>query len=843
MQDVVERGNDNMRMLYMTKLSTFQIIFFLTLSSDLRAEEYFNPAALELNDNERESVNLTLLSQNDGQLPGRYRVGVNVNGTLITSQDINFILVDNQLRPELTLTDLQHYGVNVDAFAALKSLEADQTITDIARYIPDANTQFDFKRQQLNVSIPQAALNTTSRDYIDPTEWDQGVPALLLNYSASAANAVNKNTSDSNNSSFLNLRSGANWGSWRLRNYSTWSKNNDSQRWNNISTYLQRDIQFLKSQLIAGDSFTPSDIFDSVPFRGVQLVSDDNMYPDSQRGFAPVVRGIAQSNAQVSVRQNGYVIYQTYVAPGAFEITDLYPTSTSGDLEVIIKEADGTERVSVQPYSAVPIMLREGRVKYGITSGTFRSNASLAREPVFTQGSVIYGLPHATSVYAGVIASSSYLAGMIGVGHGFGDWGSLSFDITQAETQLQGARDKKNGQSFRVQYSKDINDLGTNFTLASYRYSTKGFYDFKESNEINVDVEGESISAYNNKRSRTQVNINQRIAEVGNIFISGLQQDYWGHNGYERSVNIGWNASFNDVTYGLSYGFNQSPLSQGTEQLIAFNIQVPLSKWLPKSRVSYSVDTSNRGRTSQRVGISGTALEQNNLNYDLQQSYANQGTGYGGNASVNYRGTYGQVNAGYNYSRDTRRMNVGAQGGVVAHPWGVTLSQPLGDTVVLVRAPHADRVALQNQTGVNTDWRGYAVVPYATSYRKNRIALDPTTFKESVDIDTTVATAIPTQGAVVVANFATRVGNRSLITITKDGRPVPFGAAVTYQADQDNLVNSIAGTHGETYLAGIPEKGVLLVKWGEQPQQQCRAAFTVQVKPGQPIQYGQAVCG
>nr|VXZ92454.1 Outer membrane usher protein fimD precursor [Klebsiella pneumoniae] len=34
---------------------------------------------------------------------------------------------------------------------------------------------------------------------------------------------------------------------------------------------------------------------------------------------------------------------------------------------------------------------------------------------------------------------------------------------------------------------------------------------------------------------------------------------------------------------------------------------------------------------------------------------------------------------------------------------------------------------VENQTGVRTDWRGYAVLPYATEYRENRIALDTNT--------------------------------------------------------------------------------------------------------------------
>lgn len=114
----------------------------------------------------------------------------------------------------------------------------------------------------------------------------------------------------------------------------------------------------------AGGTYTPGDVLSGVPFRGAQLASDDSMLPDSQRGFAPVVRGITQSNAQVTVRQNNNVIYQTYVPPGAFIIDDLFPTASSGDLEVTIKEADGSERQFKQAFSAAPLMQREGSLKY-----------------------------------------------------------------------------------------------------------------------------------------------------------------------------------------------------------------------------------------------------------------------------------------------------------------------------------------------------------------------------------------------------------------------------------------------------------------------------------------------
>ncbi|HCS0352074.1 TPA: fimbria/pilus outer membrane usher protein, partial [Salmonella enterica subsp. enterica serovar Typhi] len=146
-----------------------------------------------------------------------------------------------------------------------------------------------------------------------------------------------------------------------------------------------RAIVPLKSQLTLGDTSTAGDIFDSVQMRGVQLTSDEEMLPDSQRGFAPVIRGIAKSNAEVTVEQNNYVIYRTFVQPGAFEINDLYPTSNSGDLTVTIKESDGSEQKFVQPFSSVALLQREGHLKYSLSAGEYRAGNYNSAEPKFGQ--------------------------------------------------------------------------------------------------------------------------------------------------------------------------------------------------------------------------------------------------------------------------------------------------------------------------------------------------------------------------------------------------------------------------------------------------------------------------
>ncbi|MDP5008069.1 MAG: fimbria/pilus outer membrane usher protein, partial [Glaciimonas sp.] len=70
----------------------------------------------------------------------------------------------------------------------------------------------------------------------------------------------------------------------------------------------------LKSQLIVGDAFTTGQIMESVRLRGASLETDDRQTPQSQQGYAPVVRGMADTNAKVSITQNNYTIYETTVA-------------------------------------------------------------------------------------------------------------------------------------------------------------------------------------------------------------------------------------------------------------------------------------------------------------------------------------------------------------------------------------------------------------------------------------------------------------------------------------------------------------------------------------------------
>lgn len=221
----------------------------------------------------------------------------------------------------------------------------------------------------------------------------------------------------------------------------------------------------------------------------------------------------------------------------------------------------------------------------------------------------------------------------------------------------------------------------------------------------------------------------------------------------------------------------------------------------------------------------GTLLEDNNLSYSVQTGYAGGGDGNSGStgyATLNYRGGYGNANIGYSHSDDIKQLYYGVSGGVLAHANGVTLGQPLNDTVVLVKAPGAKDAKVENQTGVRTDWRGYAVLPYATEYRENRVALDTNTLADNVDLDNAVANVVPTRGAIVRAEFKARVGIKLLMTLTHNNKPLPFGAMVTSESSQSS---GIVADNGQVYLSGMPLAGKVQVKWGEEENAHCIANY------------------
>lgn len=817
------------------------------------AEDIFNPAFLNDGLSNATISDLSRFENSTYQLPGTYRVTLQVNDHYFSTQDINFIEKPNTgdstgLFPCLNFEMLENIGINVNQYEELLAVKNEKCI-DFPSIIKESSYNFLFDQQKLILRFPQASLKHQAKGYIPPSEWENGITGLFTNYYLSGFN----NTKANNNSLYISLDSGLNLGSWQFRNTSNFSYNSNSnasnQEWNNIRTSLQKEIIPIKSQIIIGDSSTRNDIFDSFNFRGINLLSSEAMYPDSQQGYAPTVRGVAQTNARVIIKQNGYIVQQLNVQPGPFIIDDLNPNSVSGNLDVTIEEDNGTVQNYTIPYSTLPIFQREGRTKYNILAGEYRSGIKNQDNPRVVQATAIHGLKHGYSIYAGTQLSKSYQSALIGVGSNLGKFGAISLDVTNAKSELADGSNHK-GQSVRFLYAKSLNQSGTTFRLLGYRYSTKGFYtlsdvaytrmsDF-EIEEINDDNINNSIitgyyNLYNAKKGRFEVNLSHSLGENGSLFFSGNQQSYWGTNKTDEWFQFGYSRLWHGLNLSLTVSHTKYAELIEKDTVISGNISFPLSIFFRKSnldrnpfRNSYitaATSHSAHNTNTSSIGINGTLLDQKNLSYSVSQGYTNSNTGNTGNIgaiSLSYQGGSGTVSAGYNYNKYSNQFTYSAAGSALIHANGITFGQSLGETAILVKAPGAKNVNIENYIGVQTDRRGYALIPYATAYRENRIALDTNSFSNNLTIHNNVKSVVPIQGAIARASFKTDIGLRALATISHKEKSIPYLSKVI---QTDSNIQSIADSDGLVYLTGLSPKGTLKITWGQKEDEQCSAPY------------------
>jgi len=597
---------------------------------------------------------------------------------------------------------------------------------------------------------------------------------------------------------------------------------------------LQRDIRAWRSEVLAGESSTGSEVFDSIPFRGLKLNSSEEMLPGSLRGFAPVISGIAQTNARITVSQNGNVVYQTYVAPGPFRIDDLYQTGQGGDLTVIITEADGTVRTQTLAFSSLPVMQRPGALKYEFTTGRYNGGITQeSREASFGLGTFMYGLPNDITLYGGGLMAQDYASLVAGTGVSLGEWGALSADVTTSSTQLAGQDSRQQGASYRVRYAKSLLSTGTSVDLTAYRYSTRNYYSFADFNNQGYQLnDGQMPWSLERQRSNFQIRVNQQLGSWGALYLSAARNDYWGNDRVNNTVSAGYNGSYRGVSYGLAYSIDRikGDGSWPENRQLSLNMQVPFSLFSSSSAVSrsyanYQMTQNNQGEVQQQAGISGNAMDER-LSYSAMQGWSNGESSDNGTLNPGYQGSKGQANLGYSYGGAYRSLNLSANGGAVVHPEGVTLGQMLGSSVAVVSAPSAGNVAVMNGN-VRNDSRGYALVPYLSNYQNNSISLNPATLPDNVEMTQSSRNVYPTKGAVVMAKFDTRVGYQALVTLQRGETSIPFGTVVTAEGGAAGENNTgIVGDAGQVYLSGLAETGRLTAKWGNEASQQCRAAFS-----------------
>lgn len=767
---------------------------------------------------------LSRFSDNNDMPVGKQEMDIYVNGDWKGRYSVVYGNERDDIR--LSWQDAQMLGINTKNVPAPAIPQGQIQLVDL---VQGGRVETDAGTFSLNLTLPQSALLHTEPGYVDPKFWDEGIPALMLSYNTTYYNSHTKTApKDDSDDIYAGLDSGLNLLGWQLRDNSTWQKTaGRSGSWQNNTRYLRRPIAPLKANLMAGDFYTSGDLFDSIRTRGVSLASDIQMRPNSQQGFAPVVRGIAMTNALVKVIQNGNIIYQENVPPGPFVLDNIQPTGSAGDLEVVVQEADGSKQSFRVPFSAVPGMLKEGVSEFTAVAGKVKQS-TVDDNPGFIQGTLRYGISNLITGYTGMIISDNYQAGLLGTGWNL-PFGAISVDVTHAETKLQNGRDS--GQSYRIAYSKFLDATATNVTLAAYRYSTKGYYSFTnalyardnyrnlrrqyneyedrygESPEISLD-QWDAMRAARPKNTFT-VNMNQRLKDGwGSIFLTGTQRDYWNAKQRAREYQMGYSNSLGAANYTLSASRVRNSDSEEETRMYA-SISVPFSMFDNNAWVSSSIAGTSSHYEQSNVSLSGNALDSNRLSYSLTGNNSDGGKNMV-SANTTYRSNFSTLGASYSESGDYRQAGISSRGSLVAFPWHVLASNEIGSTMTVVEAPEAAGLMVNGDESIMTNKAGFALVPYATPYRKNSVTLTETGSSSGAEIIGNMANSAPYDGAVNYLRFETdRRKSWQIRALRVNGTPLPFGTEVF---NERNESVGYVGQGSVIYLRAQIMPGTLYVR-------------------------------
>lgn len=789
---------------------------FASMSSDVIQ---FNTDVLDVED--KKNINLDHFSRAGYMMPGTYSLVLKVNDDALPEVKVPFYAPENDpqgsvpcLSPDIT----RQLGLTPDSLDKLTWWHDGQCAN--FNSLPGLQVRGDLSTSSLYVSIPQAYMEYVSPNWDPPSRWDEGISAIILDYN------INGNTyrphNKGHNTYTLNGNgvAGVNLGAWRFRadwqgrlNHATGSDktvNRDFQ-WNRF--YAFRALPAIGAKLILGEDYLNSNMFDSFRFIGASLRSDLNMLPPNLRGYAPEVTGIAQSNATVTISQQGRVIYTEQVAPGPFRIQNL-SDAISGTLDVKVQEQDGTVQEYQLDTANLPYLTRPGQIQYKLALGQPNDVNRNKQGDNFVTGELSWGINNGWSLFSGLIGSKDYQAISAGLGRDLLAFGALSFDITQSFARLAG-ENTINGGSYRVSYAKRFDAIDSQIQFAGYRFSERNFMsmsDFLQAAETGI--------RYGGSKELYTISLNKNFRDVGmSMYLNYNHQTYWDrsdNNYYSLTLSKYFDVgAIRNISVNLSA--NRSMYNGVTDDSIYLSTSFPLSNG---ANMGYSLNSS-RYDTVNRVTYHDRIDERTNY----QLGVGSNRKGASGTAYLTHQGDTARVSGNASYANNQyTAFGLSAMGGITLTAKGAgihRMSMP-GGTRLMVDTDGVANVPVKGfGAPITTNHFGKAIVGDVNSYYRSKAQIDLNALPDDVDAQQSVVQVTLTEGAVGYREFKVVSGQKAMTVLRlSDGSYPPFGAQILNAKGQST---GIVGDSGSAYISGIEPNSQMKIQWGE--DEGCQVSF------------------
>jgi len=792
-------------------------------SDPAEANVDFNTAVLDIND--RNAIDLSHFSNDGYVLPGEYLLDVKINKATINQQMISYLadpLSGNPSRLCLPPDLINRMALKKEASEKV-TLWNNKKCADISR-IEGAQVSNKIGQGALQINIPQASMKYSDPDWVPPEQWDHGIPGLLADYSVSGqiGKRYGRGESHSSYNSFSSYGTlGANAGSWRLRaDYQAYTARNRLQNksefaWNQI--YAFRTLPEQAARLAAGELYLDSSVFSSFRYTGVNLRSDERMLPPNLQGYAPEVRGVAASNAKVTILQEGRVLYETTVSAGPFVIQDL-SSSVRGRLDVRVEEENGKVSTFQVNTASLPYLTRPGHVRYNTAVGLLSNRNHRIPGPGMAMGDFSWGMTNSWSLYGGSLLAGNYNALNAGIGVDLYALGAMSLDATESWVRLPG-RSSEMGTSLKINYAKRFDAWNSQISFAGYRFSQRKYMDMSQ--YLAARFQNNEDYSRREKQSYT-VTANKTFwaddpGKALTTYLSYSHQQYWNSTVRERLdlslsklIDVG-----NIKNVSVSMSAYKSKQHNADEYGGALTISVPLQG---RRRAGYNLNIANRD-TTQTASWSDYSDPDNS--WQVTAGVNQRGKAVGG-GSYTHESPYSTLNVNSSYQQDSYTSLSGTlRSGMTATEHGAAIHRNSmnGASRIMVSTGDISGVPINNGRA-KTNHFGVAVVSNVNSYYDTTTRIDVNKLDDDVEAMRAVVQGTLTEGAIGYRNFDVVRGEKMFAVLrTVDGVAPPFGAIVMSKQGREI---SVVNDDGSVYLSGVKQEETLDVAWGGSKKCQIR---------------------
>lgn len=534
----------------------------------------------------------------------------------------------------------------------------------------------------------------------------------------------------------------------------------------------------------------------SVRFGGIQWGTNFTTQPEFISFPLPTLSGEARIPSTVELFANSALRLQQSVPPGPFEIPNFPLITGAGDVQLVVRDLLGRQRVLVVPYYVSPALLRAGLSDYTFELGFERES--------FSSESNDYGRGFGAATYrAGVTdrLTAEVRAEVLKNQQALGFSASHLWPIIGVANAalVASSSDAGGGGLFA---------LGLDRQARRASYGVQSEWTTPQFAELGL-VQGELAP-----RQTTQAHVSVSPDGSDTLSLSYLLQDNRSQPRVEL-VSVGYDRNvFRD--YYLSVFASQS-LTGVRDTTFGITLTVAFGE---RSHASVNWTRQNGDHQSafqiQRNLPEGTGFGYRLLGLEGTDSRAEAGIFY-----QNDIGTFGAETSQFD-DADTYRLS--ASGGLAAMGNETFLSRPISESFAVVRVGNYPDVGIyaENQPVARTNSRGTALVPRARAYEKNNIGIEQADLPLDARFTTLQMDVTPAFRSGVLADFGVRPANAALLTIVlSDRAPLPAGAIVRVVGGKEQFP---VARRGEVYVTGLAGSNRLEARWRDQ-----RCSFEVRL--------------